>query len=97
MTLTTVNRLIGTGLAIPVAVGVWSAFSSNPYMVIAVAFVAASLSFVLIFTGTLLGGVKVVRGGEQPRTRDLFFLALGANVLLLALAVVFVIFGGKGA
>jgi hypothetical protein len=80
MTLGTVNKLIGAGIVIPIAVGVWGAFSSNPYLVIVVALVTAILSLVLVITGTLIGGVKVIRDAEQPRTRDLFFLAVGANL-----------------
>ena len=96
MTLTTVNRLIGIGVAIPVLVGIWGVTSSNPYLVILVALVAAAVSFALIFTGTLVGGVKIVRGNAQARTRDLFFFAVGANVLLLVLSVALVVFGGRG-
>jgi len=94
MTLATVNRLIGIGLVIPLLVGIWGFTSSNPYLVILVAFVGAGVSLALIVTGTLVGGVKVIRGNAQPRTRDLFFLAVGANALLLALALAFVLFGG---
>jgi hypothetical protein len=97
MTLTTVNRLIGAGLVIPVLVGIWAITSSNPYMVILVVLVGAAISFALIFTGTLVGGVKIVRGSAQPRTRDLFFFAVGANAVLLAVATALVVFGGKGA
>lgn len=97
MTLTTVNRLIGVGVALPVMVGVWGVTSSNPYLVVLVALVAAAVSFALIFTGTLVGGVKIIRGTAQPRTRDLFFIAVGANVLVLGLSVALVVFGGKGA
>jgi len=97
MTLTTVNRLIGAGVVIPVLVGIWGATSSNPYLVILVALVAAAVSFALVLTGTIVGGVRIMRGDGQPRTRDLFFFAIGANVLLLAISVGLVVFGGKGA
>ena len=97
MTLATVNRLIGTGVVIPVLVGLWGLTSTNPYLVILVALIAAAVSFALVFTGTLVGGVKIIRGNAQPRTRDLFFLAVGANVLLLAISVALVVFGGRDA
>jgi hypothetical protein len=97
MTLSTVNRLVGAGVAIPVAAGLWGVTSSNPYLVILVALVATAVSFALIFAGTLVGGIKIIRGNAQPRTRDLFFFAVAVNVLLLALSVALVMFGGKGA
>jgi hypothetical protein len=97
MTLTTVNRLITAGIAIPVLVAVWGATSSNPYLVILVALIAAAISIALVLTGTLVGGVKIIRRNAQPRTRDLFFIAVGANVLLLAIAIGLMAFGGKGA
>ena len=97
MTLATVNRLIGIGVVIPLLVGIWGFTSSNPYLVVLVALIGVAVSLTLIVTGTLVGGVKIIRGNAQPRTRDLFFLAVGANVLLLALALAFVVFGGRGA
>lgn len=97
VTLSTVNRLIGAGLAIPIVIGVWGMTSSNPYLVISVALVGAAVSFALIFAGTLVGGVKIVRGSTQLRTRDLFFFAVGANVVLLAVSAALVVFGGNGA
>ena len=97
MTLATVNKLIGAGIALPLAVAVWGAFTSNPYLVIGVALVALVLSFLLVFTGTVVGGMKIIRGTEQPRTRDLLLVAVGANAIVLAVAVEFVVFGGRGA
>jgi len=93
MTQSSINKLISAGILVPLVIFVWGMFSSNPYLVIGVSLIAIVLSFLLVFTGTILGGINFARSKGALRTRDLVFLAIGANVLLLMSAVILVIMG----
>jgi|SRR6266705_3133219 len=85
------NRLILIGIVIPLVVLVWALFSSNLFLVIGISVVAVGLSTALVSAGTIIGGLKIFRKSEQPRTRDLMFFWVGASLSFFIITTAFVI------